>query len=1057
MVGLFSACVPSAQHERTTGPETEGRAEASRQTIRIKDRFPAFSPVGHAAIDEFARQVDSLYRAQDTRGLIAFKVVGRELTARRDAFMPGSAARSLGFALMKIHSAVQVEQSPSDALSFISDISALWDHTQSRPDSLGTELLFLKGKAFQASGYLSKAGICYSTAGEKALKRGHTARASAFLRTAAYAALDGGDIQGSRALFDRIIALHEEVQDTSLLAGTLMASLAAYPDSSTPVLDRVKRLLPGVRMPLAAGMYYSIRGRYLAQSERTASGLTLFKQAINCVDTIAEKTNEEAYALAIYLHNTGYACQNLGDMEAAEVYGSRAVELNETLMQVADPLEARNARDRLAENLESVELNARLTEKYGTGPARHMSVLKLRQERRPPDPVMVAKTYANIASMYFYWDSLGIDSVLKYAGLCLEGPCRGETIASLHLQAHGLLHKGRHSEALNALEKACAVLSGNDGFNWGELERTKFPKNIWTVEKLGTFEEVAEILQRKDPSIRALHLLERMTEVQSRLIDSLFMVEGSDLGKLIRSRELMTARLIRNAWPKVDEVVRDGQVDSIFAWMDDDKSMAFRRDRYLMERSDQRELKAARNEHREELSAVRQRGAPATDAEILRLSSVIDSIEAIMAKAPPAQGAPTRVDMELAHRLRTNLHPRTGLLSYRLTKNDLFAVYLDKDTVMLHRSTRSAEFDQALTILTNDHHGIDSLNTMSKPLLEAMRVLLPRPFAERRPRELVIIPSGDLCYLPFEALPLNVDGQALGDSAALRYALSASILVGEHSNSVEDGGAEVFAFAPHYGTSLVAEAREERSANVLSGDEQRAKTGPLLHNEEEVTTVASDIVAKTFTGSSADERAFKDALPNAQLLHLAMHAYSDNEPSRSGLVFTADAISFTEGRSAAVGSAEDGVFHAYELLTRPLRADLLVLSACETGQGVHQSGEGVRSLARAFMLAGARSTVSSLWKVDDRATKEIMVKFYEHLAEGMGKADALAEAKRWYRKENPNAPPSHWASFILIGDNEPVHLKKRSPVRPWMIAIGVVLLMGGAYLVLRKRRARMAA
>ncbi|MBV6405822.1 MAG: CHAT domain-containing protein [Flavobacteriales bacterium] len=114
------------------------------------------------------------------------------------------------------------------------------------------------------------------------------------------------------------------------------------------------------------------------------------------------------------------------------------------------------------------------------------------------------------------------------------------------------------------------------------------------------------------------------------------------------------------------------------------------------------------------------------------------------------------------------------------------------------------------------------------------------------------------------------------------------------------------------------------------------------------------------------------------------------------------------------------------------------------------------SLGRAFNYAGVPNVVASLWKVDDLATKEIMVKFYEKLAEGMGKADALAEAKRWYRNEHPDAPPSKWAAFILIGDNEPVHLKKRSPVRPWMWG-GPVLVLVAAFVWHRRRRARLAA
>ena len=113
------------------------------------------------------------------------------------------------------------------------------------------------------------------------------------------------------------------------------------------------------------------------------------------------------------------------------------------------------------------------------------------------------------------------------------------------------------------------------------------------------------------------------------------------------------------------------------------------------------------------------------------------------------------------------------------------------------------------------------------------------------------------------------------------------------------------------------------------------------------------------------------------------------------------------------------------------------------------------SIASSFMKAGVPNIVSSLWKVDDLATKQIMVKFYEKLAEGMGKADALAEAKRWYRREYPDAPPSKWAAFILIGDNEPVRLNKRT--HWWPLAGGGVIVVLAAVAWRRRRQRSKAA
>ncbi|MEZ4791633.1 MAG: hypothetical protein R2811_16660 [Flavobacteriales bacterium] len=84
------------------------------------------------------------------------------------------------------------------------------------------------------------------------------------------------------------------------------------------------------------------------------------------------------------------------------------------------------------------------------------------------------------------------------------------------------------------------------------------------------------------PQFVSARLLEKMSAKEADMIDSLFMIDGTDLNKLIGARELMSARLIRNAWPRPRETIAPGLADSVFAWMDDDKAMSFQRDRYLM-------------------------------------------------------------------------------------------------------------------------------------------------------------------------------------------------------------------------------------------------------------------------------------------------------------------------------------------------------------------------------------------------------------------------------------------------------------------------------------------
>ena len=98
---------------------------------------------------------------------------------------------------------------------------------------------------------------------------------------------------------------------------------------------------------------------------------------------------------------------------------------------------------------------------------------------------------------------------------------------------------------------------------------------------------------------------------------------------------------------------------------------------------------------------------------------------------------------------------------------------------------------------------------------------------------------------------------------------------------------------------------------------------------------------------------------------------------------------------------------------------LVVLSACETGRGdVSNLGQGVYGLRRAVMVAGAESLLTSLWKVDDKATRDLMARYYKNLLKGSGRADAMREAALYLRKKHPH--PYYWAPFIAIGRAAPL-------------------------------------
>jgi hypothetical protein len=139
-----------------------------------------------------------------------------------------------------------------------------------------------------------------------------------------------------------------------------------------------------------------------------------------------------------------------------------------------------------------------------------------------------------------------------------------------------------------------------------------------------------------------------------------------------------------------------------------------------------------------------------------------------------------------------------------------------------------------------------------------------------------------------------------------------------------------------------------------------------------------------------------------------------------------------------------------------LSADLVVLSACETGLGKDVRGEGLVGLTRGFMYAGAKSVVASLWKVDDRATAEFMGHFYKAmLRDGMPPSAALRSAKESMRRQKQWRAPYFWAGFVLQGEyRERINVSGQAAVSAWAVAVPAsVLAAAGSLIFLARRRA----
>jgi CHAT domain-containing protein len=215
------------------------------------------------------------------------------------------------------------------------------------------------------------------------------------------------------------------------------------------------------------------------------------------------------------------------------------------------------------------------------------------------------------------------------------------------------------------------------------------------------------------------------------------------------------------------------------------------------------------------------------------------------------------------------------------------------------------------------------------------------------------------------------------------------------------------------GTTLAAAVRSADNSPGLF-DVTPVTFSDLPGSKQEVARIAAILPGskKLLIDASATESNFK-ALPlgDYRIIHFALHGVGSPQfPDRAALVL---------GNSE--GAGQDGLLQAREIRELPLRADLVILSACDTGSGKLLGEEGIASLERAFLLAGARSVVASLWTADDTYTIGLMKRFYQHLVAGSDEGAALRQAKLDLLKEfGDQALPIYWAGFTLVGDGSTV-------------------------------------
>jgi CHAT domain-containing protein len=313
--------------------------------------------------------------------------------------------------------------------------------------------------------------------------------------------------------------------------------------------------------------------------------------------------------------------------------------------------------------------------------------------------------------------------------------------------------------------------------------------------------------------------------------------------------------------------------------------------------------------------------------------------------------------------------------------------------------------------------------------------VVQRLIQTHQPDTLIVIPDGALHELPFEALRLErgtLERFVLDEMPPITYAPSARILAALQRRAAAEP--ETSRLILSVGNPDYRQAAEDlpqtslttvtRSAFVSLGGSLQPLPGTEAECRRLVNAFGKDQVA-VLTGSQATEQNVRMKVATCSLLHLAAHGFAEEKHEN---LF--GAIALTPPRGFAVLPENDGFLSVHEIASLPLtRCELVVLSGCQTNVGPESPLESGSTLARAFLVAGARRVISSLWRVDDASTAELIGTFFDQLAEierarrRVNYAQALQAARKRVRADPQWSSPYYWAPFILTGPAESIHFR----------------------------------
>ncbi|MBN3034106.1 MAG: CHAT domain-containing protein, partial [Bacteroidales bacterium] len=350
-----------------------------------------------------------------------------------------------------------------------------------------------------------------------------------------------------------------------------------------------------------------------------------------------------------------------------------------------------------------------------------------------------------------------------------------------------------------------------------------------------------------------------------------------------------------------------------------------------------------------------------------------------------------------------------------------------------HQSTIDSSFYRDLDVVLKSLHGFDpygvsirSTDSLKRALFNLYQQLIQPVESVFKGKSVIIVPHEELAYLPFDALINRYEPETslnftawpcLIHSYDISYLYNTQLIDSESNPGMRLP--PLITWVPDYPGSGKGALRN------------------LMGASEEVEEVLKITAGRRIHGNTGKTDA-RRILEEEAVLHLAMHTLTADPAGGSAAFLLKD----------EEDSIQDNRLHDYEINALALTSPMVVLSSCESGGGRLERGEGIMSLSRSFLLAGAESVVHTLWPVDDAMGPRLMVEFYRELKRGHSKSKSLSRAKKTFLASTPPtyAHPYYWAAYQVTGNPS-------SLVWNWkhiMIFGGILLFSLACYFFIRR-------